>query len=345
MTPTPNPPTSQAEDADRRPRGARRSGWRRLLAIPTPLIFVGSVAIAILLLWRQGSLGNLGTTARQLPPGLLVGVFALYLVGLGLLCLRWYALVRMAGGEGTVPLAAEAFLTSVVINYAAPIGLAVPTRAALSARDLGLPAKGGAAVALWEVLLDVAVLGVLSAVWLAAGGARVVAGIDLSARWLGPAAVALLMTLGLVGLVAVRRPGLRRRVGLAVGEMLRYPGRRPRAALLALTLSVVYWAGQAVVLRLLLGAVDVGRGPEATLVLGLLGPPVLIGMLSPVPGGAGVRELLMVAVAETRGVDVQAVVVAAVVYRLALFVAIPPLYAGARFWRAIAGRRSPVDRR
>jgi uncharacterized membrane protein YbhN (UPF0104 family) len=66
-------------------------------------------------------------------------------------------------------------------------------------------------------------------------------------------------------------------------------------------------------------------------------------MLSPVPGGAGVREALMVAVAQARGLDeaaVAAVLIAAVAYRVALFLAIPPLFLAARLWRALAARRT-----
>ncbi|MEZ4625299.1 MAG: lysylphosphatidylglycerol synthase domain-containing protein [Thermomicrobiales bacterium] len=54
-------------------------------------------------------------------------------------------------------------------------------------------------------------------------------------------------------------------------------------------------------------------------------------MISPVPGGAGVREGLMVAMARVYDVDSVAVLLAALVYRIALFAAIPILYAAVRF--------------
>lgn len=308
--------------------------------VPTPLVFGLAVAVALLLLWRQGTLADLGDAAGRLRPGVLAGILGLYLLGLALLCLRWQALVRMAGGRADAPLAAEAFLTSVVVNYAAPIGLAVPTRAALSVRDLGLGVTAGGAVALWEVALDGAILGLLSLAWLTTTDRSVLPTVDLGARTLWLVAAGAVVAVALVGAVAVVKPRLRRRVGLAGRDLLRYPGRRPRAAALALGLTVAYWTFQAVILRLLLGAVGVGSGFEPTLVLGLLGLPVLIGMFSPVPGGAGVREALMVAVAQARGVDGAAVLLAAVAYRVALFAAIPPLYAAARFWRAVRGGRT-----
>jgi uncharacterized membrane protein YbhN (UPF0104 family) len=55
-------------------------------------------------------------------------------------------------------------------------------------------------------------------------------------------------------------------------------------------------------------------------------------MLSPVPGGAGVREALMLAVARVHGADGASVLLAAVTYRVALFASIPILYALVRVW-------------
>ena len=72
----------------------------------------------------------------------------LYLAGLFLLCVRWHSLVLMIHGRSHFGRAGEAFLTSVVINYAAPVGLAVPSRAALTKRALGLSLTETSAVAL-----------------------------------------------------------------------------------------------------------------------------------------------------------------------------------------------------
>jgi uncharacterized membrane protein YbhN (UPF0104 family) len=69
-----------------------------------------------------------------------------------------------------------------------------------------------------------------------------------------------------------------------------------------------------------------------------MGLPVLIGMLSPVPGGAGVREGLMAAVARLAGTPVGPVVLAAVTYRLILFVVTPLAWALARAARSLAAR-------
>ena len=319
------------------PAGSTRAwhSWRRLLAIPTPLIFVASAAIAGLVLWWRGDLGDAGAAARQVAPGFAIGLLALYALGPVMQCLRWQALVRMVGGRSDPLTAAEVFLTSVVVNYAAPIGLAVPTRAALSKRDLGLTAGASGALVLWEAVLDLTVLAVLSLIWVAGGDLDVLRPIERRAWEMAP-------TLGVIALVggavvvavALRRPPWRRRIGTVTRDLLRYPIRRPQAGGGAVVLTLGYWAVQAIVLRLLLSAVGIGAAASPMLVLGLIGLPILVGMLSPLPGGAGVREALMVAVAHAEGVDGAAVLLAAMLYRAALFVTVPLLYAGARLWRA-----------
>jgi uncharacterized membrane protein YbhN (UPF0104 family) len=241
-------------------------------------------------------------------------------------------LVRMVGGAGSLSSSAEVFLTSVIVNYAAPIGLAVPTRAVLSARDLGLSASRSGGVVVWEAALDITVLGVSSLVWLMVGDIDVLQGVMPGGQrtTIVVAVIAALVALAIAaGLGRSQRH--RQRVLAAVSELIHYPMREPRLALAAGGLTIVYWVIQAVVLWVLLavGLVAV-RG---SLVIGMLGPPVLVGMLSPVPGGAGVREALMATVAHVEGVSVGAVLFAAIAYRAALFITVPVLYAGVRLCR------------
>ena len=48
-----------------RPKNERRSVFQWLTHIPTPVIFIGSVAIAVIVLWLQGSLGDVAEAARD----------------------------------------------------------------------------------------------------------------------------------------------------------------------------------------------------------------------------------------------------------------------------------------
>ncbi len=323
-----------AGNAIDRASSAATAIWRRVRRVPTAFIFVGSLALALLLLWRQGSLGSLGETARNAEPFVIGAAFVLSLLSVVLLCLRWQALVQMAGGRYDPTRAAEALLTSVVVNYAAPKGLAVPTRAILSARDLGLTPTASGAVALWDVALDFVALGAMSLIWFALSDRGLLQRLERPTLGLSVVAAGLIaLATVIMVIVARRRPDLRARAQAAVREMVSYPGRRPIAALTAAALTAAYWASQTIVFRLMLDAVGLGAEATWVAVLGFLGLPVLIGMFSPTPGGTGVREALMVVVAQAAGMPGAPVLVAAVAYRVALLVAVPVLYLPVRLWR------------
>ncbi|CAA9555709.1 MAG: hypothetical protein AVDCRST_MAG43-1446 [uncultured Thermomicrobiales bacterium] len=322
-----------------------RARWRRLLGplgqIPTPVIFASGLALALVVLWIQGALRDALAAVVDADPGMLLLAAPIYVGSLALLCFRWHALVLMAQGTSDLPKAAEAFLTSVVINYAAPIGLAVPSRAALTKRALGLDAQATGTIAIWEIGMDVAVLGAGTVLWL------VLAEGSPGAVRTQLAESAEVFTIGAIGLVALaivagswllKSPTRRERVLPVVRRMLLAPSARPGGALLALVTTIVYWGMQGIVIALLLRSLDVDHSFE--FVLGLTSLPILIGMLSPVPGGAVVREALMYVVARLADVPGDAVIAAAVIYRFALFAAIPILYVVARWW--IAHRPEPM---
>ncbi len=317
------------------PTGARR-WFAPLLAIPTPIIFVAAAALAVVLLWRQGALDEISDSLVDVHPGMMAGILGVYATSILVLGLRWHTLVRMAGGGPDWTASAEVFLTSVVINYAAPIGLAVPTRAALTVRDLRLsPGQSGAVVA-WEAVLDICALGAISAAWLTVGGLDLVRSLAIDGRVLLLAGGAIVLAVVLV--VALSRiAAVRIRVAPFTGNLRSGPSRRPLLALLAVTLTAVFWGMQIGVMAGLLGIFGVATAPS--LLVGLMGLPVLIGMLSPVPGGAGVREALMAAVARLAGVAAGPVILAAVAYRLALFAVTPVVWGAVRVARAVLSRR------
>ena len=164
-------------------------------------------------------------------------------------------------------------------------------------------------------------------IWIVFGGWRG-QGVNVDDRHVG---LGVLLVLG--GLIAVfiafKRAARLRSIVFKMRnhftEALKHPGRRPRQSAMALAVTVLYWIVQGGVLYLLLKAID-GTEPKVSLVLGLTTLPILVGMLSPVPGGAGVREALMIAVASVHGANEANVLLAGVTYRIALFAAIPILY-------------------
>jgi hypothetical protein len=304
--------------------------------VPTPIIFISAAVLATLLLWRGGGLDGIVASVRDVHPGRVVAIMLVYAASILLLGLRWHALVRMAGGVPGWTSSAEVFLTSVIVNYAAPIGLAVPTRAALTIRDLEMsPSQSGAVVG-WEAALDVLALSVISAAWFVMGGSAMVQTIAIDGR-----IVALgtgVLVLGVLAVIAIAGlPAIRSRVTPFFGRMVSSPRDRPALALLALALTVGFWGTQIGIMAALLDLF--GASSPLSLLLGLMGLPVLIGMLSPVPGGAGVREALMAAAARLEGVPAGPVVLAAVAYRLALFAVTPLVWGAVRLARASANRQ------
>ncbi len=300
---------------------------KRLTSIPTPVIFGFSLVMALLLLWQQNALSKIRPAIQNADLWVVAAGLLLYLAGLALLCLRWNVLVMMVSGATNHLRAAEAFVTSVAVNYAAPLSLALPSRAYLTKRALGLGTAETASITFWEVAADLAVLAVGTVAWILIGGWRG-QGIGVDDRIVGLGAVVALAGL-LAVYIAIRRAARLRSIVQKMRnhftEALKHPARRPRQTSVALLVTVVYWVVQGGVIFLLLKAID-GSSPSLSLVLGLTTLPILVGMLSPVPGGAGVREALMIAVASVHGANEANVLLAGVTYRIALFAAIPILY-------------------
>ncbi len=305
------------------------------MAVPTTVIFVISLVLAVIVLWLTGALDGVITALRDADLGLMLLSAPIYLVSLWVLAYRWHLLVRMAGGVSELPKAAEAFLTSVIINYAAPVGLAVPSRAALTKRALGLDASQTGTIALWEIAFDVLVLGTGAVAWmLLADGAptQVRREIAESSTSYLLAGLALAMIVAVVAAIAWRKPGLRQKLLTMLRAILIAPTKRPGAAAYTLAVTVVYWASQGLVLWMLVEAL--GVSVSASFMLGFTSLPILVGMLSPIPGGAAVREGLMYVVARLSdlGPQADAILAAALIYRFALFVAIPILFAINKIW-------------
>jgi uncharacterized membrane protein YbhN (UPF0104 family) len=149
--------------------------------------------------------------------------------------------------------------------------------------------------------------------------------------------VALLGAIGAVAMYfATRSAAIRSRIAPLGGRMLSSPAEHPVLALVAVVLTGGFWSTQVGIMAALLALF--GTSVSLQLLLGVMGVPVLVGMLSPVPGGAGVREALMAAAARLGGTPAGSVVLAAVAYRLALFLVTPLAWGAVRLVRAGANR-------
>lgn len=319
-----------------------KSGLKKLLRIPTPVIFLTCVVLATLVLWWQGSLGELWDVLKRANLRDMLIAVPIYLVSLWILAIRWHELVKMAQGWSDLPKAAEAFLTSVVINYAAPVGLAVPSRAALTKRALGMDAHATGAIAVWEIGMDVIVLGLGTVIWLIfARGSASAVGQELgenASRYTNFIILGVFLVLALV-VFFFRKAEQRRKAYNFLRRIMVAPLQRPTETIRAFVASILYWVTQGVVLALLVKAM--GVDVSLLFMIGLTSLPMLVGMLSPIPGGAVVREAMMYVVARLAGVPGTEVVAAAVIFRMALFGAIPILYAITRVWLARRGEGHP----
>lgn len=314
--------------------------FRRIAGgVPAPLIFLAAILIALPILWSRGSLGDVAETIRRADARQVIAAALLFMAGLALLCTRWHILVVLIVGTSNLPRAAEAFLTSVALNYVSPVSVAIPARAALTKRALGLSLGQTSTVAAWELLADVIVLTIGATLWL----------LITPTSWsvLGSVPTSLLLALLLVVavgvllvlVVAIRSRGLRSRMARLGGDMLMAPRRRPRVFALAIATTVLYWTIQATVLWVLLDALDAEH--HVRMVLGMATLPWLVGMASMVPGGTGVREAMMVAVAGVEGAAATPALIAAITYRICLFAAIPVLWLILRLWLRQSGQQSP----
>ncbi len=322
------------DDRDVRP-SEPSSTFSKLLAVPTSAIFAVSLVVAVLVLALTGVLQGVIDAVRQANVARLALSAPIYLVSMWILAYRWHLLVRMADSPSHLPKAAEAFFTSVIINYAAPIGLAVPSRAALTKRALGLNAGQTGTIALWEIGFDVLVLGSGAVIWLlVADGApeavRAEIATSSTSYILGILALALIALA--VAVLAFRRPAIRSKLASLATTIMLAPSKRPVAAAVTLQVTLVYWVMQGVVLWMLVTAL--GVSVSVSFMVGFTSLPILVGMLSPIPGGAAVREGLMYVVARLSGYgpEADAVLAAALIYRFALFAAIPILFGVNRIW-------------
>jgi uncharacterized membrane protein YbhN (UPF0104 family) len=183
----------------------------------------------------------------------------------------------------------------------------------------------------WEAALDVAALTVISAAWLILGGSELVQTVSVDGWVMVLTAVIAAVSIAVIW-VGSRSTWVRSRIAPFAGRMRSSPAEHPMLALIAVALTGGFWVIQVGIMAALLDLF--GVAVSLALLLGLMGVPVLVGMLSPVPGGAGVREALMAAAAGLGGTPAGPVLLAAVAYRLALFLVTPLVWGAVRLARA-----------
>ncbi|MDI3340888.1 MAG: lysylphosphatidylglycerol synthase transmembrane domain-containing protein [Sphaerobacter sp.] len=312
--------------------GRVRPRWRGMLLAWGPLLLAAGVLLAS---------GQTRAVARALGGAQLAPTLALLGVGMVLPVVharRWQIMLRAVAAD--VPLAevVDMTVTASLVNYAVPGYAGSPVKGALARQfhDVGfgrsLPTLAAEQALDAAALLLGAVVG-MALVWPTDGPARawLASLVDHSGTVLMISALVLALAAG-AGLLAARRYAQRftERV-VASGRMLAGDRARRRPVLL---LTAAYWGLNLAAVWLGARAVGLTLAPVALLLLANV--PLLVGLVSPLPGGLGLREGAMAAIAAVVGVPVPGIVAAAVLHRGVLVLALPLTLAGAR----LVARRS-----
>jgi glycosyltransferase 2 family protein len=293
-----------------------------------PAVLIGLAALT----------GHLTDAARILvraDPGI---ALALVVVGVALPVVhawRWRFLLLRAGDDLRLAPASEITAMASLLNYAAPGYLGAPAKAVLARQSHGVPISRSAPTLAAEQTLDALVLVVVG------GLAAVVAGPAVVTAVLGNLTEATLIWSAIVvtgvtliaaaGYIAVQRlrpefvPALWRAARQVV--MDRSNGWRIVAG------TGGRWLLDMTAIWLAAYAVGMSFGLIDLLLIGNMS--LLVGVLSPLPGGLGAREATMAVLGGVLGFMLPAILAMAVLHRASLALALPLVVVGSRLiaWR------------
>ncbi|HET9014659.1 MAG TPA: lysylphosphatidylglycerol synthase transmembrane domain-containing protein [Thermomicrobiaceae bacterium] len=297
----------------------------------------GPVAVAAAVLFASGRAGGVGRAIVAANPAPLLILFCAGLILPVVHATRWRSLLRAVTAEVPLPAAVEMTITASLVNYALPGYTGSPAKGLLvrQLHQVGFGRSTPTLVA--EQLLDALMLAAAAVLALALTGRSAIASLAPlgSAReaWVGTAVVVVVLVAA-VGSVTMLRKRSRFLGNVVESARLLAADRAQRGTVLALT--VVYWLLGLLTVCSATRAVGIPLG--ATALLWLASAPVLLGMLSPLPGGLGLREAAMAAVGGMLGLPVSGIVAAAVIQRGLLILALPVALAGTRLLRRSRGR-------
>jgi uncharacterized membrane protein YbhN (UPF0104 family) len=277
--------------------------------------------------------GQLGNAIRALADVNIVWAVPLILVGIALPlshAWRWCFLLERSGSR--LDLAASARITSLasLINYAAPGFLGAPTKAILARNGHQVPIIRSLPTLAIEQILDALALVIAGLVSVLLAGPVVVGaiqtGISRDETYVGVVAVGVLILVAFAAWVAGRRllPRFAAATREAAAASIRSSEHRKPVAFLTLTRWVLD------MLAVGIASVAVGLRLGIIEVLLLANLSLLVGLVAPVPGGLGVRESVMAAIAGVIGVSIPAILALSVLHRAGLALGLPIVLVSAR---------------
>ncbi len=300
-----------------------------------PGMFWLGLAGAVVALWLSGQAAGAWTQvrgARWLPLGLVLAFgMALPLVH----AVRWRLLMQALDADVPAGLAADVTVSSSLVNYAGPGFLGAPAKAFLANRAAEAPYGKTIVTMAFEQGLDFLVLLAGSAVALMLIGTgpveEALSGYGRPARVAGVVAVLAVAVL----LVVVGRERIRRGVTRVVEAFRTLGSRIDRPAVAWCTATL--WLLQAGVVAALLWALGMPATPTTVIALATI--PLLLGQVVPLPGGIGVREAAIVALATPVGISSGGLLGLAILQRVLLVVALPVALVVVRLARQVGATR------
>lgn len=306
-----------------------------------PLSLLVGLIVATVALWLTGVLGEAWESLRgaYIPPLVLTVV-----VGMATPVVhawRWKVVLKSVDVELSMSRAADITVSSALLNYSSPGFIGASAKAVLARRTSGVDFNKSALSIALEHSLDLTLMfgtAVLAAVLL--GPSRFIAaaaGFNITtlliAAAIGVAALVVILLIGWrFGLVTYIRDTWH------TARILFLEVDRSRVALLTL----LYWFLQVLVVALLFWALNIPF--ELINILAVATVPGLAAMVSPIPGGVGVREAVTVALTAVTTIAASSLISLALLQRVLLVGALPLSLGALRLFRWLEGRRGWLTR-
>ncbi len=308
---------------------------KRLKSNLTGIAFWVGLVIAIAALWLTGILEDAwnGLRGAELIP--LIFVVCAGIVLPIIHAWRWKVVMRSLDQHLSIGEASEITVSSALLNYASPGFVGASAKALLANQTRSIPYRLSALAIAFEHTLDLGMMALTSLVVILIIGPSAFS--DVTSPLQGLTALIVIgavIGIAVVGLVVAWRLGALRKVRemmSSAGQMGRQVNRSE-----VIALSILYLLLQILVVALLFWALGI---PMMLIdIVAIATVPILAGMLAPVPGGVGVREAVIVALATVTVATPGELLTLAIIQRVLLVAALPLALAIVRLVRRFAVR-------
>lgn len=246
---------------------------------------------------------------------------------------RWQIMLRVLGHDLTLDAAVDLTISSTMINYTAPGYLWSPAKGLLARQMYGIGLGRSVPTLAVEQVLDAVALLLGTMVGLTLAGPTITHSILVHVRT--PSTAVVVVALVLIAVILGAGISLLRRLGPRFSSTVVEAGRllaRDRSLRVpVVAYTAARWVLDTLAIWLAAKAVGVSLGAAALIMMSNL--PLLVGLISPMPGGVGFREGAMAGVAGVLALPVSAILAAAILHRTILLLALPIVLAALRIRR------------